>query len=161
MPWPLFAARTWHPCRIHTGPQSHYNGVIMDTMASQITILAIVYSTVYSGADQRNHQSSALLAFCAGNSPVTGEFPAQMASNVENVFIWWHHHVLQERFSATCPISLSRNGRKWKMPVNLLCFLKWIHDLKAGKYVAMQQIWFANWQLFNQITATFDDRHNI
>ena len=30
---------------------------------------------------------------CAGNSPVTGEFPAQMASNVENVSIWWRHHV--------------------------------------------------------------------
>ena len=29
---------------------------------------------------------------CAGNSPVTGEFPAQMASNAENVFIWWRHH---------------------------------------------------------------------
>ena len=30
---------------------------------------------------------------CEGNSPVTGEFPAQMASNAENVFIWWRHHV--------------------------------------------------------------------
>ena len=30
---------------------------------------------------------------CAGNSPVTGEFPAQMASNAENVSIWWRHHV--------------------------------------------------------------------
>ena len=29
---------------------------------------------------------------CAGNSPVTGEFPAQRASNAENVFIWWRHH---------------------------------------------------------------------
>ena len=29
---------------------------------------------------------------CAWNSPVTGEFPAQMASNGENVSIWWHHH---------------------------------------------------------------------
>ena len=29
----------------------------------------------------------------AGNSPVTGEFPAQMASNAENVSIWWRHHV--------------------------------------------------------------------
>ena len=29
---------------------------------------------------------------CAGNSPVTGEFPAQMASNAEKVFIWWRHH---------------------------------------------------------------------
>ena len=29
---------------------------------------------------------------CAGNSPVTGEFPAQTASNAENVSIWWRHH---------------------------------------------------------------------
>ena len=31
---------------------------------------------------------------CAGNSPGTGEFPAQMASYVENVSIWWRHHVI-------------------------------------------------------------------
>ena len=31
---------------------------------------------------------------CEGNSPVTGEFPAQMASNAENVSIWWRHHVI-------------------------------------------------------------------
>ena len=43
--------------------QYHYNDVIMDAMASQITSLTIVYSTVYSGADQRKHQSSASLAF--------------------------------------------------------------------------------------------------
>ena len=30
---------------------------------------------------------------CAGNSPETGEFPAQMASNAEIVYIWWRHHV--------------------------------------------------------------------
>ena len=29
---------------------------------------------------------------CARNSPGTGEFPAEMASNAENVFIWWRHH---------------------------------------------------------------------
>ena len=46
----------------------HYNDVIMSTMASQITSLAIVYSAVffYSGADQRKHQSSASLAFVRG-----------------------------------------------------------------------------------------------
>ena len=31
-------------------------------------------------------------SLCAGNSPGTGEFPAQMASNAENVSIWWRHH---------------------------------------------------------------------
>ena len=29
---------------------------------------------------------------CGENSPETGEFPAQMASNAENVSIWWRHH---------------------------------------------------------------------
>ena len=38
----------------------------MGTMASQITSLTIVYSTGYSDADQRKHQSSASLAFVWG-----------------------------------------------------------------------------------------------
>ena len=44
-------------------PPDHYNDVIMGAMAYQITSLTIVYSSVYSGADQRKHQSSASLAF--------------------------------------------------------------------------------------------------
>ena len=32
---------------------------------------------------------------CVGNSPVTGKFPAQRASNAENNSIWWRHHVYQ------------------------------------------------------------------
>ena len=44
----------------------HYNDVIMGTMASEITSLTIVYSTVYSGADQRKHQNCASLAFVWG-----------------------------------------------------------------------------------------------
>ena len=44
----------------------HYSDVIMGIMASQITSLKIVYSSIYSGADQRKHQSSASLAFVRG-----------------------------------------------------------------------------------------------
>ena len=44
----------------------HYCDVIMGAVASQITSLTIVYSTVYSDADQRKHQSSASLAFVRG-----------------------------------------------------------------------------------------------
>ena len=33
---------------------------------------------------------------CAGNSPGTGEFPAQMASSAENVSIWWRHHDIRD-----------------------------------------------------------------
>ena len=64
----------------------------MGAMASQITSLTIVYSTVYSGADQRKHQSSASLAFV-----VTCEFLTQMASSTENVSIWWRRHVWKTR----------------------------------------------------------------
>ena len=42
---------------------AHYGDVIMGAIASQITSLTVVYSTVYSDADQRKHQSSASLAF--------------------------------------------------------------------------------------------------
>ena len=45
---------------------THYIDVIMTTMASQITSLTVVYSTVYSDADQSKHQSSASLAFVWG-----------------------------------------------------------------------------------------------
>ena len=44
----------------------HYVDVIIGAVASQITNLTIVYSTVWSDADQRKHQSSALLAFVRG-----------------------------------------------------------------------------------------------
>ena len=44
----------------------HYNDVLMSAMASQITSIMMVYSTVYSGADRRKHQSSASLAFERG-----------------------------------------------------------------------------------------------
>ena len=44
----------------------HYDDVIMTTMVSQTTSFAVVYSIVYSGADQRKHQSSASLAFVRG-----------------------------------------------------------------------------------------------
>ena len=44
----------------------HYSNVIMSATASQITFLAIVYSTVYSGVDQRKHRSSTSPAFVRG-----------------------------------------------------------------------------------------------
>ena len=44
----------------------HYNDAIKSAMASQIASLTIVYSSIYSGADQRKHQSSASLAFVRG-----------------------------------------------------------------------------------------------
>ena len=64
----------------------------MGEMGSQITSLTIVYSAVYSGLDKQKTSKLRVTGLCAGNSPATGEFPAQMASNAENVSIWWRHH---------------------------------------------------------------------
>ena len=61
---------------------THYCNFIMGAIASQITSLTNIDSNVYSGADQRKHQSSvSRTGLCAGNSPATGEFHTQMASN--------------------------------------------------------------------------------
>ena len=49
--------------------------VIMDTMASQITSLTIVYLTIYSGTDQRKHQSSTSRAFVRGINRWPVNFP--------------------------------------------------------------------------------------
>ena len=71
----------------------HYNGVIMSALASEITSLMIVYSAVYprrSSKQQQQQQNTPKLGvtgLCVGNSPVTGEFPTQRTSNVENISI--------------------------------------------------------------------------
>ena len=62
----------------------HYSDVIMGTMAYQITSLVIVYLSDYSGTDEKKTSKLRVTGLCAGNSPVTGEFPAQMASRAEN-----------------------------------------------------------------------------
>ena len=62
----------------------HYDDVMMSAMGSQITSFTIVYSTIYSGADQRKQQSSASLAFVRGihrslvNSPHKGPVTQKM-----------------------------------------------------------------------------------
>ena len=86
----------WIPSATHR----HYIDVIMSTMTSQITSLRIVYSTVYSGADQRKHQSSASLAFVPGinrwpvnslhKGPVTRiMFPFDDVIMQWNDGMWW------------------------------------------------------------------------
>ena len=65
----------------------------MTTMASQITSLTVAYSIVYSDADQTSKLR--VTGLCAGNSPGTGEFPTQRASDAENISIWWRHHRYQ------------------------------------------------------------------
>ena len=72
----------------------HYSDIIMGAMASQITSLTIVYSTICSVRRSTKASKLRVTGLCAGNSPVTGEFPTQMVSDAENVSIWRCNHVL-------------------------------------------------------------------
>ena len=66
----------------------------MTAMASQITGVTIVYSTVCSGHIKEDIKKMfRVTGPCEANSPMTGEIPAHRASNAENVCIWWRHHV--------------------------------------------------------------------
>ena len=71
--------------------RKHYSDVIMSIMASQLTSLTSVHWSVCSCTDQRKYQTSASLPLW-GNSPVTGEFTAQRASNAHFFSIWERHH---------------------------------------------------------------------
>ena len=100
-PAPLFmVSNVWgHPyynfCLTHCGQVTsfHYNDVIMSTMASQITSLTIVCSTVCSRHRSKKTSKLCVTGLFEGNSQVTGEFPTQRASNVENISLWWLHHL--------------------------------------------------------------------
>ena len=63
--WLRYCLDAWRHQPI-TWMTAHYSDVIMGTIAYQITSLTVVYSTVYSDADQRKQQSSASLAFVWG-----------------------------------------------------------------------------------------------
>ena len=71
----------------------HYNYVTMSTMASQLTSLKIVHSTVIQAQIRDNINAPRHWPLCVEFTG-TGEFPTQRASNAENVSIWWRHHGL-------------------------------------------------------------------
>ena len=90
-----------HGCRIPC-EIPHYNDAIMGAIASQITSLTIVYSTVYSDADQRKHQSSASLAFVWGihrgpvNSPPKWPVTRKMFP-FDHVILYLHDDVMTRK----------------------------------------------------------------
>ena len=91
---------TLHGLLIYSFLAAHYNDIKMRAVASQISSVSIVCSTVGSGAEKRKHQSS----------PVTGEFPAQKASNAENISIWWRHRVVLSGFDRFAPTQFDRSA---------------------------------------------------
>ena len=88
-----YMTNLWKFCVHSIMRYQHYNDVIMGAMTYQITSLTIVYSTVYSDADQRKHQSSASLAFVRGihRGPVNSPHTWPVTRNIfpfDDVIMW-------------------------------------------------------------------------
>ena len=60
----------------------------------------------FFGRRSKKTSQLCVTGLCAGNSPGTGEFPAQKAGNAENVSIWWRHHVFSQRAMYTDSVSM-------------------------------------------------------
>ena len=86
----------------------HYNDVIMSVGVSNHQPPECLLNGLFS---LRSTKASKLrvTGVCEGNSPVTGEFPTQRASNADNVSIWWHHHVSS--------YLIPTNSQLWHLPV--------------------------------------------
>ena len=114
----------------------HYDDVIMDAIASQITSLTIVYSTVYSDADQRKHQSSASLAFAWGihrglvNSPHKWPVTRKMFP-FDDVIMFYANFYLT--ISLSSPASSTREAlSSWNVIT-----MRWMNCDFAGNFVTM------------------------
>ena len=89
---------------------------------------------------------------CAGNTPVTGEFPTQRASNAENVSIWWRHHEVAvgvgnaRRSAITLWIRL-----KNKKPFGNIRNMGW-HTFWAASLLRTISLWL-NWLISSPIIS--------
>ena len=135
----------WRKCTTYL---HHYTDVILSVMASKITSLAIIYSTVYSGADQRKHQSSASLAFARGirRSPVTSPHEGQWRGKVS---IWWCHLSLKMKYHImTICISLKINTNQFCWTAipekRTIC----INYITQGRTLMMMELLLLYWYLY-------------
>ena len=114
--WPMYAS---------VNEVIHYNNVMMDAMASQITSLSIIYSIVYSGSDQRKHQSSTSLAFVRGTHPWPVNSPHQWP-------VTWKIFLFDEVIIVDSDIRLSPTRYEAELPESMTsnCHLTTVKKLK-------------------------------
>ena len=139
---------------------SHGRQGIMATIASQITSLTIVYSTVYSDVDQRKHQSSASLAFVRGihqgpvNSPHKWPATRKMFpfdDVIMDLFIlhsqcndyWWPGDTMSQVICSQVFSEYSGLSTSFKSDFQLLMFYLIWFQMKHNNLYCMLK-WFSN-----------------
>ena len=155
--------KSFHVSSKHLRTQSvnviHYNDVIMGAIASQITSLMIVYSTVYSDADQRKHISFESLAFVRGihrwpvNSPHKGPvtrkmFPFDDVSMIPQV--GWQTWKVVRLFK-----NWQKNFLTWQSTLVVISSYLWVsftyrgRDKMADIFRRHFQLQFLEWKCMN------------
>ena len=131
-------------------------------LLSQITSLTIVYSIIYSGANQRKYQSSALLAFVRGihwspvNSPHKGPVTQKMFpfDDIIMSHAWWRHQM--ETFSALLAICAGNSPVPGEFPTQRPVTRSFdvYFDLRPNKWLSKESWgwWFEalSWSLWRQ-----------
>ena len=104
-----FVRPSGHPS-MHPTTLLHYSDAIMSAMASKTTGAPIVSQIVCLKRRSKKTPKLCVIGLCEGNSPVTGEFPLQRASNAEKISNWWCHHDVRRMLTSshwvTCCVRL-------------------------------------------------------
>ena len=136
--WMNYYSFTWQYSLLQHGCD-HYSDVIMGTVASQITSLTIVNSTVHSGADKRKRQSSASLDFVRGihrwpvNSPHKGPVTRKMFPFDDIIMNTAHPPIIRPSTPAYNKHCISRRARTLCSWVQSM--FHFIHQRRAGSSI--------------------------
>ena len=142
----------------------------MGMMTSQITSLMIVYSVLYSGEDQRKHESSVSLAFVRGihqwpvNSPHKGPVTRKMFSFDDVIMTFWIMVVLfQYSFAVSCSVIWNKIDFTFNFNIKIFNFgkkiiyipsiLKPCHKISCQCSIAFIQD-LIGWEIDNPIYQT-------
>ena len=104
---------------MHNSQNIHYNGRLFKRRSKKTSKLRVT-------------------GLCAGNSPVTGKFPAQMASIAENVSIWWRHHadcILPRNWNNIMPNRIAYKERSCQRVESRVHDLIWynVHSFRLSR----------------------------
>ena len=144
MPLDIFTWINWankHTVTKSHTEKSHYSGVIMSGIPSQITGFSIAFSTVCSGADQRKYQSSVPLAFVRGihRSPVDSP----------------HKGPVTRKMTSSCPENL-----RWSKPAEWL-LSSGINKLKKSLTVYYCMLLWGSWLCHYTRNTWLDNSYDL
>ena len=107
----------------------------MGVIASQINSLTIVYSIVYSDADQKKTSKLCVIGLCTGNSTGTGEFPHKLRK------MFSFDDVIMHKYKRNMPDSCFTLGQTHMISIKFRC----------GGGEAIKQFWITNNEVKNSV----------